>query len=657
MTTSLTDNQRETLAALVDTYVAAVPRDDDPHGFFATSGTAAGAHQAVEHYLARKVPAEQRAGMLGLLDALAGLGLKDQPLSVRVASLRVVAGIAPETSIGVDALRQLSVMMAYGVTDEAGRNPLWSGMQYPGPRASPPRSDKPIHPVIPEQDTLIEADAVVVGSGAGGGVIAGELAQAGRHVVVLEAGGYFDESDFTQRELWALENLYLRGGILPTADRMVNLVAGGVLGGGTTVNWSNSVRPRADIRKRWASEFGLVDVDTDAFDTHVDAVLSRIKANAGVADQNGPHQRLAEGAARLGFHYRRALLNIDPERYDPDLAGYSGFGDVTGAKQGTLKTFLQDAVDAGAQVLVHTRADRIIVQDGRTAGVEATYTDPASGRTTRVVVRAPQVVVAGGSLETPALLLRSGIGGPAVGRNLRLHPSAMASGFYAEPQDPWRGPAQAGILDEFASVDDGFGFIVEGVNHSPATVASALPWRGPAAHKELMRRFRHRADLVAIVQDDGTGRVTIDQAGEAVHWYPFTDERDRRHFYDGIETVVRIHHAAGAEQILVNSQRVEPWHRGESLDAFLADIRATPIGLGGIPAASAHQMCSARMGTDPATSVASPTGELHDTHGVWIGDTSAFPTCSGVNPMVTCMALARRTAHHILATTAGQVVR
>lgn len=657
MTTTLSHTQRETLAALVDTFVASVPRDDDPHGFYATAGTAVGADRAAEQYLVTKLPAEQCSGLLQILDALAGMGLKDQPLAVRVASMRIVAGITPEARTGIDALRQLSVMMAYGVTNPEGRNAFWPGMEYPGPRTTPPRTTKPMHPIVPEPATVIEADAVVVGSGSGGGVIAAVLAQAGRRVVVLEAGGYFDESDFPQRELWALENLYLRGGVFATADRMVNLVAGGALGGGSTVNWSNSVRPRADIRKRWASEFGLVDVDTDSFDAHIDAVMHRIKANDLVAHQNGPHQRLAEGATRLGYHYRRALLNIDPAGFDPELAGYSGFGDVTGAKQGTLKTFLPDAADAGARVLVHARADRVVVENGRAAGVEATYTDPATERTVRFVVRAPQVVAAGGSLETPALLLRSGIGGPALGRNLRLHPSGMVSGMYADPQDSWLGPAQAGILDEFATADDGFGFIVEGVNHSPATAGSALPWQGPAEHKELMRRARYRTDLVAIVQDRGSGRVTIDDAGQAVHWYPFTDELDRGHFYDGLETVARIHQAAGADQILVNSQQVAPWRRGQDLDAFIADIRATPIGLAGIPAASAHQMCSARMGTDPATSVATPTGELHDTPGVWIGDASAFPTCSGVNPMVSCMALARRTAHNMLGATAAKVAR
>src|ERR1700712_4010130 len=118
--------------------------------------------------------------------------------------------------------------------------------------------------------------------------------------------------------------------------------------------------------------------------------------------------------------------------------------------------------------------------------------------------------------------------------------------------------------------------------------------------------------------------------------------------------MVRLHHAAGAEEIHVPSPDLEPWRRGDDLEAFVATVQAAPLGFGGIAVFSAHQMGSAHIGTDPETSVTRPTGELHDTPGVWIGDTSAFPTCSGVNPMVSCMSLARRTARYLDAVLAGR---
>ena len=644
MTAPLTVLQRETLSLLADTFVASVPRDDDPDGFFARKASDLGVPAALEQYLLEKLPEEQRAGLLSLIETMAAVGLKNQPLATREVIVKVVAGIAPEARAGVDALRMLAIMLAYGTPDETGRNPFWATWGYPAPVSAPPPTPKPITPLVPDGDTTLTADVVIVGSGSGGGVIAGELAAAGHDVVVLEMGGYFNEADFNQYELWAYENLYLRGGYFPSAEGNVSLIAGSVLGGGSLVNWSNSVRPRPDVRGWWAQDHGLTGVDGDEFDRHVDAVLQRISANTDCSDFNSPHQRLEEGAGKLGWHLRTAALNVAPDRYDPDIAGFTGYGDQTGAKQGTLKTFLQDAASAGTRILVRTRADRIVVDDGSATGVEATFSDPATGASAKVTVQARHVVVACGSLETPALLLRSGIGGPAVGKNLHLHPSTVVGGMYAEDQDSWWGPPQAAILDEFADKDEGYGYIIEGIQHSFALLAATARWKDATDHKEVMAKVGRSSWFVGIVQDRGSGTVSVDEAGNAVHTYPLDDELDQRHFHEMLESMIRLHEAAGAEEILLGSPTLDPWRRGEDLDAFIATVMGEPAGFGGTAMFSAHQMSSARMGADPATSVAKPSGELHDTAGVWIGDTSAFPTCSGVNPMVSCMALARRTA-------------
>ena len=150
------------------------------------------------------------------------------------------------------------------------------------------------------------------------------------------------------------------------------------------------------------------------------------------------------------------------------------------------------------------------------------------------------------------------------------------------------------------------------------------------------------------VKDRGAGTVTIDENGQSIHWYPFTDELDRRHFREGAETSIRMQEAAGAQQIFLAGQPFPPWNRGEDLEAFIEKVNQVPIGPGGTPVFSAHQMCSAKLGSDPQTSVAKPDGELHDTTGVWIADASGMPSCSGVNPMVSIMALARRTAMNML---------
>ena len=639
--------QRKTLTAIVDTFVAAVPREDDPTGFYATKGSDVGADVAAEYYLVTHLPDEQLAGLLQLIDTAGLVGLKNQPQAVREAIIANLAGISPETAQAIDALYQLSVIFAYSLPDAQGRNALWDGMGYPGPAQAPPQTPKTLQVITPSGETALEADVVVVGSGSGGGVAAAVLAQSGRRVIILEAGGYFNESDFVQLEPLAYRNLFLRGGFFPSADGMVSIAAGSTVGGGSTVNWSNSLLTPATVRASWAKD-GLTDVDTPAFDDHLQAVFDRINCNDKVATQNGPHQRLREGAAKLGYSYRVAMLNIDPDKYDPNLIGYSGMGDQTGAKQGTLRTYLQDASDAGATLLPNTRADRILTENGKAIGVEATFTDPQTQEDSRVVIHAPSVVAAAGALETPALLLRSGIGGPAVGAELRLHPASLVTGIYDEPQDPWYGPAMAGIMNEFAEVNDCFGYIVECVQHLPGLFTTVVPWLSGEQHKELTRKYRYRADWVFIVKDRGAGTVTIDENGQSLHWYPFTDELDRRNFREAAATSIRMQEAAGAQQIFLAGQPFPPWNRGEDTEAFIEKVNQVPIGPGGTPVFSAHQMCSAKLGRDPQTSVAKPDGELHDTTGVWIADASGMPCCSGVNPMVSVMALARRTAMNML---------
>ncbi|MGV9714054.1 GMC family oxidoreductase N-terminal domain-containing protein [Gordonia sp. NPDC003424] len=649
---TFTPLRRETLAALVDTFVAPVPHDgDDPYGFYATAGSAVGAHLAVEHYLTAKLPGDQLAGLLQLVDALALVGLKNQPQHVRETTVGVVARIAPEAAIGIGAVRQLAINFAYAITDEQGHSPLVTGMGFPGVPQIPGRRGRTLTVRETDADETIVCDAVVVGSGSGGGVAAAELACAGKHVIVLEAGDYVSEAEFGLTELAAYQQLCLNGGAFPTVDGTVNILAGGVVGGGSTLNWSNSVPLPMRLRRRWADEFGLTDVATDEFDGHIEAVMNRIGANEKVAYQNGPHTKLSEGAAACGWSYKHTNLNIDPELFDPELSGFSGFGDATGAKQGTMRTYLQDASDAGAELIVRARAREILHADGRANGVIVDIVDAEGLVSQTFRIMAPTVVVAGGSMETPALLLRSGIGGPAAGANLRLHPAGLVSGLYGdEDLAPFRGPAQAGIMDEFAAgSDEHHAFLVEGVQQFPGLFASVTPWTSAAERKDLIGRYRSRADWVFITEDHGSGTVAIDDDGRSVARYPFDDEADRRTFHAAAGACIRMHAAQGADTIWVSGQPFAPWRRGDDVDAYIDRVQALPIGPGGLVAFSAHQMGSAALGADPSTSVADPSGQLHDVRGVWIADASGMPTCSSVNPMVTVMTLARRTAHAILA--------
>src|SRR4051812_37723612 len=456
-----TDAQRRTLLTFCDTLIPSLPPPEDtdgagdPHGFWARAASHVGVPEAVEVALLQSgAPEEQLTGLAALLDSLAEQGMvAEAPQEVREQLIHAFSDSGPEALAGIHTLRGLTVSLFYALPDlGTGRNPSWDAIGYPGPRRQPPAEPKPLAVRRPEPGAdamTIEADVCVVGSGAGGGVMAGTLAAAGKQVCVLEQGGYFNEADFNQLEVWGYQNLYLRGGPMPTAEGQVSIQAGSSLGGGTVINWQNCLRTFPWVREQWAREFGLEGLDGPDYDRHLDAVMTRINATNECSELNGPHQRLREGCEALGWDFDLITRNVDPARHDPNLAGYVGFGDVTGAKNSTQRTYLADAHARGADLVVNCRADRILVEDGRAAGIEGTYTGP-DGVVARVVVRAPQVVVACGSIESPALLRRSEIGGPAVGDYLRLHPAGALFANYSEPQDAWWGGPQTALSHEFA---------------------------------------------------------------------------------------------------------------------------------------------------------------------------------------------------------------
>jgi acyl-CoA reductase-like NAD-dependent aldehyde dehydrogenase/choline dehydrogenase-like flavoprotein len=658
-----TDEQRATLQALCDTFIPSLdPPDDDRENapFWRRAASDLSVPEGVEvALLGAQLKPEQAQGLRALLDALRENGMsRATPVEAREQIVQAFQAAGPEPLTGLSTFFGLAGSIFYGMPDlGTGRNPNWDAIGYPGPTVPPP-VDRPrqldVRRPSGAPEEVIEADVVVVGSGAGGGVIAGELAQAGRSVVVLEAGEYSDDADFDGLELSAYQRSYLNGGPFPTAEGQVSIVAGAGVGGGTTINWTNCLRTSDHVRAEWASAHGLSDLAESSYDEHLDSVFERIQVNDECSDFSGPHLRLQEACEKLGYDFRKITRNTDPGTYDPQSSAYIGFGDPSGSKQSTAKTYLVDAQKGGAQILVGARAQKVIVEGGRAAGVEALWeanplAPPNGSEPAMLTVRAPVVVVACGSIESPALLLRSGIGGPAVGDFLRLHPTVAVTGYYDEPQNWMWGPPQAALSHQFADLADGYGFLVECAQATTGLFGGAIPWRAGADHKRRMRNWAYAAPLIALVRERGHGRVEIDEDGNAVVHYPIDDELDRAHLKLGVEQLVRMHEAAGATEIVGSGLRAPDWKRGDDLEGFIGALNALEIKPREYVTFSAHQMGTCRMGRDPATSVANPWGELHDTPGVWIGDASAFPTASGTNPMATIMALARRTAHAIAA--------
>jgi choline dehydrogenase-like flavoprotein len=535
------------------------------------------------------------------------------------------------------ALKRLTTVLAYTATDAAGANPAWSALGYPGPLGPPPSTPKPIRPLAVPPRATLDCDVVVVGSGAGGGVVAGELAAAGKSVIVLERAGYANEADFTHREADALERLYDARGLRTTDDLGLVILQGSCLGGGTVVNYTTSFHTPDRVREQWAREHGLPHFTAPEYSRSLDAVARRIGVNTEHAAPSGRDAVLVRGLERLGWHSGRLPRDVQHCPQDAGC-GYCGMGCRRGAKRSTLLTYLADAYGRGARIIVNCDARRVLLERGRAVGVQATI----QGQT--LTVRARAVVVACGAIHSPALLQRSGVQLPALGRHLALHPATAVFAQMAEQIEPWTGTVQARYSDQFADLDRGYGFKFETAPLHPSLAALGFAWEGAAAHGELMARLPSVTLVGILLRDRDGGRVRVDRDGEPVVRYRPT-AYDLAHLRRGIAAAGELLEAAGAREIWSAQARFVAYRPGPGARArWLDAVDAAGLGPNQQLLVTFHQMASCRMGSDRSTSVVNPENQVHGVPGLYVADASVFPTASGVNPMLTVMGIAHRAA-------------
>jgi choline dehydrogenase-like flavoprotein len=658
-----------TLEAVCETLVPATPPIDgagDTGGLLSRSaGDLEVARLLVEVLGAESVETQgQFRRLLGLFGS-AGFGLITSGRPRGFADLspvlrervlqRMSTSSIPVLRQGFQAVKRPSTFLFYSAP-VGESNPSWAALGYTPTR--PPRgakvAPKPIRTLPVTADVELTADAVVIGSGAGGSVVAAELAAAGSDVVVLEMGEYLNEADFTGMEAEMTPRLFLGRGLLSTADLGMVILAGSCLGGGTVVNWSDSLRTPDDVLDEWEHQHGLEGLTGPAYQRAFELVERRLNVNLLDSAPNPNNAVLQRGCEALGYHWDPIPRNASGCN---QRCGGCQFGCPFGCKQTALLTFLQDAHDRGARIISGCRVDRVLLRQGRAAGVEAGVADAQSGKMHRVVVRAPTVVIAGGGVESPAVLLRSGLDNPNIGRHLRVHPVTAVAGFYDHPVEAWLGSPQTVKTDQFARIRGGHGFRLEMAPAHPGIIALGTSWEGGRQHKLQMLQSANAAIFFVLTRDTGEGRVHLDRRGRAVITY-WPNQVDRGFLVRGMQEIARIAFAGGAVAVstthspalrLDSDAGVPGAVGGARLDRFLGDIAARDIAPNRLPLFTAHQMGSCRLGQDPRTSVADQYGQVHGVPGLYIADASGFPTASGVNPMLSVMALAYRVAQRIKA--------
>lgn len=652
--TPFTPRQMETLRAICDTFVPALAVDDpDPSGFFARSASAMYIPQHIAEILAEY--AAERLGQVRLV-----LDLLDQPLinsifggvnlpfrqmdiNQRTATLRDWAESRLDLRRSAHlVLKRLALLLFYTLVAANGKNPNWEAIGYPGPKPAPD-TKKSLKLLEIYEDIAFESEVVIIGSGAGGSVVAAELAAAGYSVLVLEKGGYHAESDFDGLEVPSQRRTFEKGGFMATDDLSLIILAGSTLGGGTTINWAASLRTPEHVLREWKDVYNVTGYTGPEFQQALDTISRRLNVNTDQSPANERHKILIRGAEALNLSQQIIPRNVDGcDKADFDC-GFCGFGCRYGAKQSTLRTYLHDAVESGASLVTHADIRRVLVEDGRAIGVEG-YVRTADGRRVRLTARAKIVVSAAGALQTPALLMRSGLTNIHLGRNLHLHPSTGSFGFYDAPINAWEGVMMSHYIADFGNLDgSGYGVTIESAPQHTGLTALVYPFLDGLQHKRAMKDFAHISNILVINRDRDGGEIVLDSHGEPIVRYTIS-AHDRSHLLRGVVESVRIHHAAGAARITAPYHRAGSWQQGEDINDYIAKVEFYGLPNNGFVVGSAHQMSSCRMGGDPSLGAIDPNGESFEVRNLFVADGSALPTASGVNPMLTIMGVAYQIA-------------
>lgn len=488
------------------------------------------------------------------------------------------------------------------------------------------------------RDVEITADVAVIGSGPGGAMAAATLAARGAKVIVLEEGDHVIASELEMHEEAAYPRLYQEGGSRATEDLAITILQGRAVGGGTIVNWMTSLRTPERTLEIWRRDHQVSGVSSATLASHFERIERRLSIHAAAeTDVNANNRVLRDGARALGY----PITYLPRNTRDCENLGLCSFGCPIDAKQTAASTYLSDALASGAEVYARARVTKLVRSGARVTAVDAAAVDPLTQRATgpKLRVRAGRVVLAGGAINSPALLLRSGFAHPRLGTRTWLHPVVATVAEFDEPIEAWYGSPQSIACQTFSDRGEKIGYFIETPPIHPMLGALATPSFG-SEHRESMERLRYFNTLIALTIDgfdlsEPGGTVTLSRRGVPALRYELR-ERNFEAFREAMKTTARIQFAAGARRVMTlhnDAVRLTNVAEVDLIDRARFEPNSMSI-------FSAHQMGGCAMGDDPARAVVDSRGKMHGTANLWICDGSVFPTGLGVNPMLSIYGVA-----------------
>ena len=485
-----------------------------------------------------------------------------------------------------------------------------------------------------------QCDVVIIGSGAGGAVAATVLAESGLDVLVLEAGPYMDRHSYPDDPLEALETLYRDNGLTVAQGRPpVPLPLGRAVGGTTVINSGTCFRTPSHVLENWRERFGIGwagDLEPDFVEA--EEMLDVRPLDVDRMGRNG--QIAMEGAAKLGLSGHPLSRNAGR----CVQCSSCPLGCRKDAKRAMHVSYLPRAVAAGARIRSGVDVRSIRFEGDRAVGLDCVAGSENGTRPRPFQVRAQTVVVAGGAIGTPELLMRSGVktSSGMLGRNLRIHPAAWIGARFDEQVRGWDGVMQSYAIDEWKRD----GIVLEATFTPLAFGTQWLPGTG-LEHAKRVLAFDHLASNGVHLSDTSSGRVKLGSDGRARVGYRLLRD-DARKIHFGIARAAEVFFAAGATEVYSQVRGAPVLKPGA-----VAEFEAAPPPADALRLEAFHPMGTARMAADPAAGVVGTDGAVNGYRDLYVADGSLLPSSLGVNPMITIIALASRVARQLAEKRAG----